>query len=262
MEKTRPWHIVLLGIGSVLCCPPVLAKGSGFFKTHNLGVSYDVGTSYARIGYDAPSVPAMPNDCTPNERAAGKMRCEHYLAPDDAGGSPAVFLEAPFKRQGLFYFEPGFTIATISYEGNLQPVAPGKAKGSARIPSAQPLQLASMELYGINWQGYFTLGLTPRYLPDILVSVGGGVQTVGGTIKVFKEKYTRYIIQPDIFGKVEVVLMRAGTSALSVYIGLDQSIGSEFGSALIDDYPGGTELSTFRLALTAASSGVRLLLPF
>lgn len=235
-----------------------LAKDGGFFANHNVGVSYDIGTSYARIGYDAPMVDDRPKDCSTNIKDSETMRCENYLARNGGSGSPGIFIEAPFKRQGLLYFEPGLTFSTVSYKGDLAT----SSEGGGTIPADQPLQRASMELYGINWQGYLRFGVTPRYLPDVLVSVGGGLQTVRGRIRVFDEKYDRNIYQPNIFGKVDVVIIRAGTAALSGYYGIDQSIASEFGSKLVDDNPSDSDLTNFRLALISASSGVRLLLPF
>jgi hypothetical protein len=57
-----------------------------------------------------------------------------------------------------------------------------------------------------------------------------------------------------------MVLVRAGTGALSVYLAQEQSLRG--GTQLVDDNPSGESLTNLRVALVTAASGVRLLFPF
>ena len=167
----------------------------------------------------------------------------------------------PFKRQGLFFFDGGLTFSTIAYKGVHMPKPSGPAKSAAE-PGEDPLTRAYLEFYGINWQTYVRFGITPRYLPDILISLGGGVQTAGGKVRLYTETYTCYVVQPDVFGVAEVVLIRAGTGSLSLYISQDQSFVSQIGSNLVDDNPSGNDLSNIRLELSSSAAGLRMLFPF
>ena len=245
----------------------------GFFSRYNFGVTYEGTQGHAEIVYDTPTTKEVPENCEPNTERAGVFRCTAYLGPDgDGSPSPGLFLEAPFKREGLFYFEPGFTFSTVSYKGSLiskpssapSGVKTGPQSGAQgkKEPPTQPLTQAHLEFYGINLQGYVRFGITPRYIPDILISMGGGIQMAGGRVKIFTDDYTKYIVQPEFFGELELVLIRAHTGALSIFYGQDQSFVSQIGTTLVDDFPAGSQLSNVRLGLSAASAGLRLLFPF
>ena len=192
------------------------------------------------------------------------------MAPDaDKTPTPSIYLEEPFKRQGLFYFDLGLTFATVSYQGGLvgkpkpptqQKPQPGKPR-QVQVAPEQPLTKAYLELYGVDWQGYGRIGLTPRYLPDLFFTVGLGIQTAAGRLSMFAQKYQHFVIQPDAYVELELVVLRVKTGALSGFVGQDQGLlpgGANFG----DDRPPGTRLNNFRLALRTASSGIRLLFPF
>jgi hypothetical protein len=198
------------------------------------------------------------------------MRCSAYLAPEEDTPTLGAYLEAPFQRQGLLYFDYGLTFATVSYTGGLvaKPKPPtqggsvAKQDRTAKAAPDQPLTHAYLEIYGINWQTYLRFGLTPRYLPDLLISVGLGVQTAAGRLKIFQTEYQRFVVQPDAFAEAELVVLRFATGALSGFIGKDQSLLGTAGTRLIDDNPEGQPLTDFHLALVSASAGVRLLFPF
>lgn len=278
--------LVFLGAFTLVTPEKALAENSGHFFGYNLGYVYSTTTSYASISYDAPMVTNLPQDCSESVESSSMMRCQAYLAPDTSGASDSsLFIEEPFKRQGLFYFEPAFTFSTISYKGGLgsKPKSPlgGTSKSSsslqrsastsasnnssgeqAPVDGEQPLTKAYIQAYGINWQGYLRFGLTPRYLPDVLFKLGLGVQTVGGRLKIFKEEKIRYVIQPSAFGEIALVLVRVSTGALSVFVGEEQTLSGPLGSKLISDYPNGTDLRNFQLGLITGSAGIRVLFPF
>ena len=280
-------YFVLYLLALPLLTPDTACAGSeGHLFGYNIGYVYSTTTSYASISYDAPAVSNRPQDCTESVESNSMMRCQAYLSPDTSGASDSsIFIEEPFKRQGLFYFEPAFTFSTLSYKGGLgsKPKSPlgGTSKSSrsmqngvptstsnnspgAQATSAgeQPLTKAYIEAYGVNWQGYMRFGLTPRYLPDVLVKLGLGVQTVGGRLKIFKEEKIRYVIQPSAFGEIALVLVRVSTGALSVFVGEEQTLSGPLGSKLISDYPDGTNLKNFQLGLMTGSAGIRVLFPF
>lgn len=256
--------------------------GTGYAKGilggYNLGLSYSTTTSYAAVSYDTPITKPLPDDCdTETSETAGQMRCTAYLAPDGTGAyNVSVYIERPFERQGLFYFKPGFALSSLSYTGGLAPkpsstysgsstttsktATPGGAPTSA--PAAAPLDKAYIEMYGVNWKSYLQFGITPRYLPDILVSAGIGVQTVAGTVKVFKTKTNTYIIQPDGFGELEVVVIRGGEGYLSGFASYSESLVTNIGPNLIKDNPSGTTTTNYKLGLRNQELGVRLLFPF
>ena len=254
------------------------ANASNLLGGYNLGLTYESSASHAEISYDTTSQRETPEDCVENSERPGYMRCKAYLGPDgDKSSSFGVYLEKPFKRQGFFFFDAGFTFSTIAYKGGLipKPSSPTKTtKKSTSTTSASqpggntpesgeaPLTRAYLEFYGVNWQTYVRFGITPRYFPDILISLGGGIQTAGGKVRLYTETYTRYVVQPDVFGVAEVVLIRAGTGSLSLYVSQDQSFVSQTGSNLVDDNPSGNDLSNIRLGLSSSAAGLRMLFPF
>jgi hypothetical protein len=237
-----------------------------FWSKYNLGVSYGISGNNAQISYNAPIKGGVPSACTANDQTT--MQCIAYLGPDKTGGSSvSVFLDEPFKRQGLFYFDYGLTFATESYEGGIisKPGSGAQSFGSANAkpdPSSQPLTQAYMDLYGVNWQTYIRFGITPMYIPDVLVTAGVGLQTVGGPVKIYNSDTMAYVIQPEAFGELSLVVLRVGTGYLSAYYGLDQSITGAVGTQLVGDNPGGTPLTNLHLALLGSSEGIRLLFPF
>ena len=284
-------HVLVFLVGLVAWPLQVHAEATGFFSRYNIGVSYSTTTSYASISYDAPIVPNLPQDCSQSTGSSSLMHCEAFLGPDSSNSADInVYIEKPFKREGLFYFEPGFTFSTISYKGGLasKPSSPIKSGGSSTNKSStasaqgptqgptqggsssdpaaqagtQPLTQAYMEMYGINWQAFLRFGITPEYFPDVMLSLGLGLQTAGGRLKIFKTDKTRFVAQPEAFAELELVLVRAWSGSLAVFIGQDQTLSGQIGTRLISDYPSGTTLSNFQLSLVAGSAGVRLLFPF
>ena len=250
-----------------LCVNDADASDS-FFSRYNLGLSYASSANYASISYETTATGAIPSDCNTSEASTGNMRCRTFLSPDGVGSyNISAYLKKPFKRQGLFYFEPGFTFSTVSYKGTLgsepsNTIGTGSTKKSTTPSADQPLTSASIELYGVNWQGYLEFGITPLYIPDLFLSAGLGLQTVGGTVHVFQERATTYFAQPEAFGELELVFVRYKTGALSLYGNIDQSLHTPIGTALISDNPSGTDTTNYKVNLQSSSYGVRLLFPF
>ena len=214
----------------------------------------------------AKAMPSLPEKCE-NSGTKGRIACTAYFGPGDSSKypTPSVYLEEPFKRQGLFYGELGFTFSTVSYSGGLiskPSTATGVQKKDKKTAPEQPLSLALIEIYGINWQGYARFGLTPKYLPDLLVSVGLGLQTAGGRVKIFKEDSVRFVVQPDAFAEGDVVVARYATGALTFYYAVDQNVLGKSGSKIVDDNPSGTDLTDMHLSLITAALGIKLLFPF
>jgi hypothetical protein len=266
----------LLTLGVTALAWSSSARAEGFWSEYNLGLTYDISVNRAQISYNAPLQGQLPDQCV--QQGTG-MRCTAYLQQQNGGFPLSLFLEKPFKRQGLFFFEPGFTFATISYSGGIVPkpssnplASSSSQQGSSSskpvagpgptTPPDQPLTRAYIEMYGINWQGYLRVGITPRYLPDLFLTVGAGLQTVGGTLKILQEENVRWVIQPEVFAEISAALIRVGDGALSLYVGTDQSLSTAIGTQLVEDNPEGTQMTSFRLALYSSSAGVRILCPF
>lgn len=254
---------------------PEKSFGKPFYSAYNLGISYATSTNYSAITYDTSKTATLPSDCEESPDDSSQMRCTAFLAPDGDGSfSVNLFVEKPFERQGLFYFKPGLTASTISYTGNLnpKPSSPFKSsssssntstsKGPTSTANTAPLDKASIEMYGINWQGYLRLGITPKYLPDLFIAGGVGLQTVVGKVKVFKTTTTTAVVQADGFAEGEIVVVRAGEGYLSGYASIDQSLATPFGTNLIEDNPSQTDTKNYRLGLKATQAGIRLLFPF
>ena len=132
-------HVLVFLVGLVAWPLQVHAEATGFFSRYNIGVSYSTTTSYASISYDAPIVPNLPQDCSQSTGSSSLMHCEAFLGPDSSNSADiSVYIEKPFKREGLFYFEPGFTFSTISYKGGLasKPSSPIKSGGSSTNKSS------------------------------------------------------------------------------------------------------------------------------
>lgn len=249
------------------------ARGAekGFFSRYNVGVTYEVSSSYAQIAYDADTMASTPDDCAVDEKNPSQMHCRAFLAPDeDATPSPGLYLAQPFKRTGWFAFDWGFTVSSLAYKGGIvtQPRAPQPAprQGGSSGPQKpvpkrdQPLDHAYLELYGLSWQTYLQVGITPRYLPDIFYSLGVGLQTVGGKVRVLEEQTRTFLVQPDAYGELEAVFARFGEGALGVYLSQHQSLRSD--AKLMDDYPSNSRLKNLVVSLQSSAAGVRLLLPF
>jgi hypothetical protein len=265
MQLARHFALILLGFASV-----AEAKGKGFWSRYNLGISYEASRSYAAISYDAPGAEPYPDDCVKGGEDPQQMRCTAYLGPStDDTPMPSLYIDSPFQRTGLLYFDYGLSVATLSYTGGLvsKPKAPAPTRPlpggtQKKTENGQPLQQAYLELYGINWQTYLRFGLTPRYAPDLILTLGLGLQTVGGRVQMFKNNQTRFLAQPEAFGEVELVVLRAYTGALSFFVGTDSSLTSGALGKLIDDNPDGSSMTNFQLGLSTSSAGVNLLLPF
>ncbi len=254
---------------AIVSAPQVSWAADGWLSRYNFGVTYEANTSYAQIGYEAKTLQPMPENCDPAENDSSRIHCTAYLAPyGDSYPTPSLFLQSPFKRTGLFYFDFGFTFSTVTYKGTLvgKPSSAVKSVGGAKNKTApsQPLTKALLELYGINWQSFLSLGITPRYLPDLILSAGVGLQTVGGRVKILQSDSFRTVVQPEIFGTLELYLLRWNESSFSMFVGRDQSLLSQTGTRLIDDQTLADQqtLTNFRLGLMTASAGLRILFPF
>lgn len=276
MKKLPSFHpkIALLA----LLIPGSHSYGKSIFSEYNLGLSYSTTTNYAAISYDTPAMKTIPSDCdTATAQDRGQMRCTAYLAPDGNGAySVSAYIEKPFERQGLFYFKPGFTLSTITYTGGIvaKPNAPLQGSKSKTTSASQdpnqppttagtaPVDRAYIYMYGLNWQTYLRFGITPQYFPDILASVGVGVQTVAGSVRVFKTKTNTYIVQPDGFGELEIVLVRWNGGYLSGFASQSQTLMTPLGTNLIQDRPSDTETTNYRLGLKNEQLGARMLFPF
>jgi len=245
---------------------PAIAKGKGFFQRYNLGVTYAASASYARVMYKHPMINPLPDDCAPEVQDERQMACTAYLAPDaDETATPSLFFEEAFERQGLFFFDLGFAFSTITYKGGVvpKPVQTVKTKNGVKpIDTVQPIGVVYMEIYGINWQSYARVGFTPRYVPDLFLTAGLGVQTAGGKVKMLGISEQVLVVQPDVFVELELVMIRAGEAAFSAFLGKSESIVTPFGSRLLEDEPGGSKLTQLELGLTSSSAGLRLLFPF
>lgn len=265
MQLSRHLVLLLLGFASA-----AEAKGKGFWSRYNLGISYEASMSYAAISYDAPGVVPYPEDCVQSREDAQEMRCTAYLGPStDDSPMPSLYIDSPFHRTGLLYFDYGLSVATLSYTGGLvsKPRAPAPTRplpggNQKKVEIGQPLQQAYLELYGINWQTYLRFGLTPRYVPDLILTLGLGLQTVGGRVQMFRRDQTRFLAQPEVFGEIELVVLRAYTGALSFFVGKDSSLTGGALGQLIEDNPDGTSMTNFQLGLSTSSAGVNLLFPF
>lgn len=264
----RLYYLILVcGISST----PAMGISRSLWSSYNLGVSYDTSKSYAAINYEAPAAMVLPDDCELVDAGSKKMQCTAYLGPssDDSSPSTSLYLDKPFVRQGWFYFDYGLTFSTLNYKGGLvlkpkQASSPGSVSKNGQKPTlhGQPLEQAYLELYGINWQGYLRFGLTPLYIPDLLLTVGLGVQTVGGRVKILKQDEIRLLAQPEIFAEAEVVVVRMHTGSLSAFVARDSSFTGRALGKPADDYVGGSQMSNFKLVLSSASAGINLLFPF
>jgi hypothetical protein len=260
----RPWSekrvTVTCSILALLGTRAALGKGS--FSDYNFGVYYALSSSYTNLEYDAPLGEKLPKDCVVNTDLEDKMRCRTYLVPNNSKGF-GLFLQKPSKKQGFLYFEPGFTWSTLSYSYKAADSNGSSPDGSTELDfDKQPLQKVQLELYGINGQGYLKFGITPNLLPDIFLSLGLGLQTVGGRVKVVHTDQIRWVLQPSAFAEIEVVPLRLATGYLSLFMSQDQTILGRYGTNLIEDYPNGSDLSNFKATLINGGFGARLLLPF
>lgn len=256
------------------CCvvaatPGMALAAEAWLGSYQLGMSVGASHSYATIAYDTPRQAALPSDCEEHKVDNTLMHCSAYLARDaDETPIPSLYLDEAFKRQGLLYFDLGLTFSTLAYQGGLvtkpKTTVPGGAKGTSGKTIAnpeQPLSNAYLEMYGINWQTYLRLGLTPYLFPDILATFGVGLQTVGGRVRIMATDETRFVMQPQGFAELELVVLRFGRGAASLYVGQEQSFGGPM-SKLAEDRPGGLPIFNLQAGFSTASAGLDILFPF
>lgn len=116
-----------------------------------------------------------------------------------------VFLEQPFKRQGLWHLDWDISFALRSFTGKFK-----REEDTPEEAAALPIRDVNLNYYGIGSRIYVTLGITPKKWPELLVSLGPTGEAMFGSAEFNDEEF-----------KSESAIRRSRIGELGSYISID-----------------------------------------
>ena len=223
------------------CCfaSPLFAfydEALSYVKNSQVGFDYSNLIDRVDLSYDIDSYDRIEPSCILNPDGKSK-RCIVKMIGGISNGW-GVFLQPPFKRQGLFYFDWDVSLGARYLSGRLRNEQ-GELDGL-------PLRDARFNLLAAVIRPYIQFGVTPDGLPDLLVSLGPALQIALGPMEVngnseFVAVGTSSVSGPlslmNGFFALEMVLYRFGDGAFSLIASRDMT-GHGRGSPV---YPGGLD---------------------
>ncbi len=196
-----------------------------YLNGYNLGIDSISSSDNVHVTYERDYSGAPSKNCSVNADDQTKMTCNVYLQGGRGGGflseylkGYGVFLQQPFKRQGLYYFgyDVGFGLRVL--------------KGALSERDAEetaPLTSLSFQMYGVAAYPYIQFGITPAQTwPDFLISIGPVIQAFMGQVSVNERPETVAIVQGSKLANLlslqgflglELVLWRFGEGAFSLF---------------------------------------------
>lgn len=223
-----------------------------YLASYRIGLELRSSTDKSDLKYVSNRPALMPEGCNPIKVDASIMDCTAQIGPKSKT-TYGISIQQVFKRQGWWYFgkDIGFSFFLLDAKAHEMD------EDDAVIVNPQPLQQARVHLYGLNLKGYIQFGVTPpSILPDFLISIGGGLHTSTGNVKIGEAKEKVNIASGLLYFQMEAVWWRFGDGYLSSYLALENA-GSH---RLRGDYD---QFKEVRLRPSSTSIGiVRLVLPF
>jgi hypothetical protein len=242
---------------------------------YRVGVDYSLQMNAAIISYDAPAPKTgTPLACKAGDAGSGTNHCIAALFPT-AGTGWGMFIQKRFERQGWAYFDFGVnggvrTLQTslmkqfdqvIANGGTLDPSASPSVDAEPQAPP-DPITSMSTHLTGIAANGYVQVGLTPRYLPDLLLTTQTGAEILTGTIEVNGSSNWQTFLIPTAGAQVELVWSRFGSGALSSYLGEDIPLLAASQVKVPDANGVNQGIANVRMSLLSVSVGLlKLVIP-
>lgn len=244
---------IILSLVSCLSASEALAGSwTKYLASYRIGLELRSSTDKSDLKYVSGRPAVMPEGCNPKYGDASNMDCTAEIGPKSKT-TYGISIQQVFKRQGWWYFgkDIGFSFFLLDAKAHEM------ADESIVVVNPQPLQQARVHLYGVNLKGYVQFGVTPpSILPDFLISIGGGLHTSTGNVKIEQAKEKVNIASGLFYLQLEAVWWRFGEGSLSTYMAFENA-GSH---RLRGDYDQFKEL---RLTPSSTSIGIlRLVLPF
>lgn len=240
---------VVAAFSLLLTAAPARASVLDYLKGYQLGFDYTSTGSASTLSYQAPLAAPPPRGCVADPDGKPTMSCTAVISSALSQGF-GFFLEQTFKRQGWAYFKADLRFAYFGLDAALDKTGPETID--------QPIDSATIHLYGLNTEGYVKFGVTPRYVPDILVSLGIGAQAGSGNMKVDGIKERINVLVPHVFMELELVWIRLGRTSLASFFTVEADAGQQ--PVYKQPIHG---MSKFGIAQSAASLGLfKLTLPF
>ena len=247
MSKRRKWFAkyVFGFICAALWSTPSFAfmeQAWDYVKQSQLGFDYSNSIDRVDLSYDMAEGNYVPPSCSRRSDGSTKRCTVSMLGGASSGWG--VFLQAPFKKQGLFYFDWDVSLGARYLNGQL--------RSQDQSLDGLPLRDANFELLAGIVRPYIQFGVTPDGLPDVLVSVGPALQGALGTMVINGEAESVAVGTSSVTGPLslfrgffalELVFYRFGDGAFSFLASHDVT-GHGQGSQV---YPGSLDgMSDFR----------------
>lgn len=216
-----------ISLVSIYSSNPAFCSGFfDYFKKYQPGIEFSAKGTQAEIYYQY-KIPEEPNNipksCEQNPLDNSLMDCR-FNVRDGKSGSNLAFnfiAQQPFKRQGWTYINADLGFSTYSLDARIDPSSDKEYERQNLTEVDQPIENGFLHLYGGIAKGYVELGLTPRYLPDLIFSYGYGGQILFGNIKLGTTRKRLRLLSNTSYFKYEVVWLRFGNGLLGSYISGD-----------------------------------------
>lgn len=228
------WRYLLIFLG-LFCSSSSQAFVSSvwkYIKQYQLGIEYSQSIDQVRMSYETDRNDAVRRDCEASSDHAEQELCSLTMLAGKSSGY-GIFLQQAFKRKRNFHFavDLGFNFRYL--HGGTMPEDELQLK-----QDAYPVTHASFSLVSFIALPYIQLGYTPKSrFPDILVSIGPSLQTAFGKVTINEQSRNVVVALSSHavgYAELEVVLLRFGKGAFSLYAAVDKA-GAESTPFFPDD---------------------------
>ncbi len=197
-----------------------------YLKQYQFGVDYASTNDSMAVTYDVEG--ANRSACSSAVDRPGYSTCNVEIRRSTPSSGTGFVLQQAFRRQGNFYFKPDLSLGVRYLTGELT-----KNEGQKQVSLGLPLKSLSYSLAALVVKPYIQIGITPKSRwPDLLLSLGPAMQVALGQVGVNDEKqYVAMATTSDsyFFGffEVEIVLVRFGDGAFSLFTSTDNTHGGK-----------------------------------
>jgi hypothetical protein len=241
--------LLFSAIPSHLAAETVFGGEKHYTLGFDAGVRLDVGV----LSYTADDPSGLPDSAC--KKNGNKARCQTGMLPSNLSGF-AFSISRPAVPQYWAFADYGFSVGFRAYEATDAKTF-GKHHDVDLSLLESPLDKASVHMYGPRFRGYFSLGLTPDYFPDLIAHLGLGGQTLFGQVRINGEEFRQSFV--SFFGNLELeaVWLRLGNGSIGSFMSWEIPVGQQrLNISTIDGY------SDFNLDVYAITVGVaRLMVP-
>lgn len=218
-----------------------------YLQGYHIGIDSTASVDHVRVDYETSGIPRSDCQALPSSTPQDpRQRCALSIEAGRSSGF-GLFLEQPFRRQGLFYFKPdlGFGVRYLQAE-------------IRRSDEALPLRQLGFSLLALSAKPYLKLGITPASaLPDVFISLGPSLLVAAGKVAVNDDEVAHAVVGAERnilrgFFEFEAVLARFGEGFFSLFVAQDHA-GDELGTRF---YPKNKDnMSNFRAGFSRRTFG-------